>query len=222
MISEADLMHLFPIPVLNKELDITDEELKEVQTIAHSTLEETLSSSEIVRNYWEHAPGQVLSENRNILENKKLTNIKNKIQSMIDGYVSAVYDPARNYDLYITTSWFSYLAKNKAHNHHTHSNSILSGVLYINTDKEDSIVFSRSDSSYQTIDLFSNSGSYHSAKAMRLPVYTKQLLIFPSGLPHVVHPVDGHESDTRISLSFNTFVRGDIGLHTEATHLRLP
>ena len=52
-----------------------------------------------------------------------------------------------------------------------------------------------------------------------LPVETGVLFLFPSYLMHSVDTVKNN--DTRISLSFNTFLKGDIGSDSELTGLIL-
>ena len=51
------------------------------------------------------------------------------------------------------------------------------------------------------------------------PVETGQLILFPSSLTHSVETKKGN--NTRISLAFNTFVKGTIGNNTELTEIVL-
>ena len=52
-----------------------------------------------------------------------------------------------------------------------------------------------------------------------MPVWTGRLLIFPSNVPHQVITV--HNSYERVSVAFNTFIRGQIGMKEEYTLLNL-
>ena len=102
------------------------------------------------------------------------------------------------------------------HHSHNHPNSIISGVFYIDVE-DDRIEFERPQSNQFVLppkdyNMY-NSGSWW------LGVEEKSLLLFPSTLVHSVPQI--HHSKTRISLAFNTFIRGYIGddKHLDGLHL---
>ena len=44
-------------------------------------------------------------------------------------------------EIYITISWINYTETNQYHHAHSHPNSVISGVYYIETDESDTITF---------------------------------------------------------------------------------
>jgi hypothetical protein len=49
--------------------------------------------------------------------------------------------PKNNIELYITQSWLNYTEENQYHHRHEHPNSVVSGVLYFDSDKKDMIKY---------------------------------------------------------------------------------
>jgi uncharacterized protein (TIGR02466 family) len=114
-----------------------------------------------------------------------------------------------NSKLRITTSWVNITKKGEAHHKHTHPNSIVSGVVYIKTDKNSglfcvekpAILFPQIVNMPTTVTEYVR-GSY-SFTPENLDLY-----MFPSWLTHFVTYNESEES--RISISFNTFYVGKI------------
>ena len=84
---------------------------------------------------------------------------------------------------------------------HTHTNSMLSGIIYLNTSEEDAIRF--------TDNKFNTRMSFVSIPNMVLPVKKGDIILFDSQLPHSVDAAKRKEK--RVSLAFNTFVVGELG-----------
>ena len=77
-----------------------------------------------------------------ILKRPALKNIKSYIEKCCDDYLEKIMSPSDPVKLEITQSWINYSNKNEYHQEHCHSNSLVSGVLYINAqEKNDSIQF---------------------------------------------------------------------------------
>ena len=90
-------------------------------------------------------------------------------------------------------------------------------MLYINADiKEDKIKFHKSG--YQQINLETDVYDMLNAKSWWFNVKTGDIVIFPSSLTHNVETVTA--GTTRISLAFNTFLKGTIGDNKILTELK--
>ena len=165
--------------------------------------------------------GNVTSVDKNVLDYDELKGIRDFVQSKIEDYFQNIICPTTDTSIYITQSWLNYTSKNQFHHKHNHSNSYLSGVIYIDTHpSEDKIHFI--NPVYNLFPLYMNSIEYHDFNAMDwwLPVYTGRILLFPS---HLTHYVSNLQTDTqRISLAFNTFLRGEIGDIEAAAGMTLP
>ena len=79
----------------------------------------------------------------------------------------------------------------------------MSGVFYINTVKDDKFILVDSQPKF-CLEIESE----YSTDRWNLPVKHGQLILFPSFLYHEVEK--NNDKETRVSLSFNTFIKGDI------------
>ena len=99
---------------------------------------------------------------------------------------------------------------------HTHSNSFLSGVYYIDASEEnDKITFFKDG--YKQIKLTSAEWNWWNSESWWVTVKTGQIVVFPSHLTHMVEQKAGN--NVRCSLAFNTFLKGTIGENESLTEL---
>lgn len=145
-----------------------------------------------------------------ILEQTRLADIKALCHQALQDYLRQVYNPINpDYiEMKITHSWLNFSKKDQFHYKHTHHNSILCGVLYIDAIKEkDTIIFTKADSgeNWQVQPKEENPFNMHDVP---FSVCTGDLVVFPSNLTHSV-PMIGREG--RLSLAFNSFFNGSIG-----------
>ena len=161
--------------------------------------------------------GNKTSVDNYILNNKELKKLKRFIENCVNQYFKLIYQPKNNVSPYITQSWCNYTKEGEFHHKHAHPNSFISGVFYVQADKEkDRIYFFKEK--YEGIVVTPKIYNSYNSESWWVPINTNNLVIFPSSLPHMVGQVTGEE---RISLSFNTFFKGEIGSSTELTNLSL-
>ena len=197
---------LFPTPVMFTEMDreFTKDELNFVDK--HSKDDMTN------RNV-----GNVTSNNNYILEEPEFSNLKLIVTEAINEYIKKVYKPKYEAEAYITQSWLNYTKKGEFHHKHEHPNSFISGVLYINTDStKDKITFHRSG--YKQLQLATDQFDVYNSDSWWFNVKTGGIVIFPSNLTHHVEDVIADE--TRISLAFNTFIKGTLGDNKSVTEFK--
>ena len=196
-IKEPNIELLFPIPVMfnNIDRDFTKDELNFIRL--HSTSDKTN------RNV-----GNVTSNNNYILNEPEMVDLKKIITSFINDYVKRVYKPKFSAKAFVTQSWLNYTKKGEFHHKHEHPNSFISGVLYIYTDSsKDKITFYRSG--YKQLQLATDTFDIYNSDSWRFNVKTGGVVMFPSSLTHNVENVTANE--TRISLAFNSFIKGTLG-----------
>lgn len=151
-----------------------------------------------------------------ILRHRKLRPLKQFIERCLAEYVESVYSPSERMELIITQSWVNYTEKAQYHHKHSHPNSLVSGVLYIQTDDAtDKIMFYR-DSNNQ-FKIFQKNFNVFNSDSWWLPAKQGSMLLFPSNLNHSVDMVESDK--TRISLAFNTFPIGVLGRTGDACNL---
>ena len=202
---EANINGIFPTPIyiskLNREL--TPLELKFVDK----------SKKDFYKN-----DGNITSKNNYILNEKPFANIKKELDLKVQDYFEKVISPTDAITPYITQSWLNYTETNQYHHKHAHPNSLVSGVFYINChEKHDKIKFF--NDTYKTIKLEVKDWNIWNSESWWFTVKTGDIILFPSSLTHMVETKEG--DNTRISLAFNVFIKGNIGNNKNLTELVL-
>ena len=155
--------------------------------------------------------GNSYSKNNYVLDSPELKNLKEFCNKNLLMFFYDRFKVKKDIEIYITQSWINFNQKDTSHHRHKHVNSIISSVLFIKGETCP-IIFYNSER-----NLF---GNLLSPDDFAVPnedntsqVYFNnqngQLFLFPSTL---MHSVAKNKSDVeRISLSFNTFIRGQLG-----------
>ena len=198
-----NILSLFPKAVGSFQLDrdLTEDEIK---FIKDQPTRSNMGNTTSVDNY--------------ILEARKLKDITAFIEASIKEYFQAVYAPKQDVKLRITQSWCNYTEPGQWHHKHAHPNSFISGVFYPQANKETDKIYFYKDG-YDQIKLPTDAWNTWNSESWWLQAEQGGLYIFPSGLTHMVETVQG--TQTRISLSFNTFPVGMIGEEASLTGLKL-
>tara|TARA_E500000331_G_scaffold217026_1_gene207998 strand:- start:64 stop:822 length:759 start_codon:yes stop_codon:yes gene_type:complete len=146
------------------------------------------------------------SEDTFILDNSELKNIRTHIEASLHHFMHEIL--MFQDDLVITQSWLNKNPKGESHHEHSHPNSFISGVWYPQVNKETPpIQFTKALTSQ--IELAPKNYNNYNCTTFLMPVDQGSLILFPSSLRHSVPP---NQSDTeRISLSFNTWPKGNFG-----------
>jgi uncharacterized protein (TIGR02466 family) len=158
------------------------------------------------------------SKNNFILKQNKMKNLHEDLMVKINDYFKSVEDSNDKVELYITQSWLNYNEANTYHHEHWHTNSYISGVLYIKADENlDFIRFL--NPRYSSFE-FSNKNNFNvfNSGIWDFPVKSGSIIIFPSYLRHSV--TNNTSNNERISLAFNVFLKGVIGNEDELTQLK--
>ena len=198
---------IFPCPLYttHRDLSIDESELQDIESI----LEEGLHSNKYNS-----------TSNDSYIFNTRLKKIKEFCEQHVKVYAEKVISPKEDLDFYITQSWLNVTKHGESHQQHWHPNSIVSGVFYISTIKNDGICFynplSRVQERYH-ISPVSNH-MFNSGERV-LPVKALDLILFPSWIEHSVKSNQGNQD--RISISFNVFARGIFGDVNKLTELHL-
>ena len=195
--------NLFPLPIGSFKLDreFTQEELDFV-------------------NGQERRPnmGNTTSKDNNLFDRDEMKGLAEYVNASLDEYLKSVYAPKNDVKLYVTQSWANYTNPGEYHHKHAHPNSFVSGVLYINADPEkDKIYFYREG--YQQLKLPTENYNLYNSESWWFETGTGQMYLFPSGTTHMVQTTES--ADTRVSIAFNTFLKGYVGEDIDLTGLHL-
>ena len=205
---ENVIQGLFPCPVyiVKRDTNLTSREEKEIGKIIKEGVNKNDGNSNTINSY---------------IFNGKLKKLKQFCEQQLKIYVEQVINPKEELDFYITQSWLNITKPGESHHQHFHSNSIISGVFYIATEEDDNITFDDPNHKVREIIKFEpKEYDIWNSVSWFFPSITNELLLFPSWLNHKVE-VNEKATTDRISISFNTFVRGTLGIQKELTKLIL-
>jgi uncharacterized protein (TIGR02466 family) len=122
-VKKAIIENLFPTPIYMSNIDrpFTKQELQFVDN---------------QKNKCSKNQGNINTKDNYILNRKEFKNIKKFLDQSCKDYLEKIISPKNNIELYITQSWLNYTEENQYHHIHAHPNSVVSGVLYFDCDKE--------------------------------------------------------------------------------------
>lgn len=192
---QHDMMNMFAVPVYRSTLgrSFSDQEL----TFFRETLQGAVP-----------AVNNQSSVDKRVLASPAMGALREFIEAHLKQYMLTVFSTANDVSLQITQSWLTLSGKGQSHHVHTHPNSVVSGVLYINLAPVDGINFYRNEDNIW-YELVRQQDNYYNAYQYFVQCSVGDLLLFPSNVRHGVRPVT--QDLQRISLSFNTFFSGQLG-----------
>lgn len=197
---------LFPSAILeaNIQRDLTENEL----TTIHEFLNDTKRSE-----------GNNQTIDSHVLEHSNLIELKTWIQQQVNEYVHNIQSIA-DVEFYITNSWLNINKPGEYHHRHSHHNSIVSGVFYVDANEDiDKITFYDMKPDHPLVFNHNELNIYNSAKWW-MPAVKGRLYLFPSRMEHDVGKYE-EASKNRISLAFNTFAKGFLGDDGLRSYIRL-
>ena len=206
-----EMMQLFPTPVLICPYPV--DYSKELECIRNSECRRDNRGGD-EGNGVVHYNRQ--SEDTFVLDRPELANIRAFIEAKLHEYVSKVF--ASKDKLVITQSWLNKNKKGESHHEHVHPNSMVSGVWYPQIHEQLPPIQFRSKGQRDVSLSTEKYNTFNSATFM-LPMKKGELILFPSNLTHSVPTNVGEEE--RISLSFNTWPKGNMGDIKSLTYLPL-
>lgn len=154
-----------------------------------------------------------------VFRNKELEKLEDFCLRSAGEYIENIISPKDEISVYITQSWVNYTETNQSHHTHTHPNSYISGVLFVQTDEEKDTICFHNNHGYTQYKVQTGNYNQFNSDSWWVPAISGTLLIFPSHLPHSVETVVSEK--TRITLSFNTFLKGKMGSAQDLTELIL-
>ena len=162
--------------------------------------------------------GNKYSRNTFILNDNTMGDINKFCNDALQIYFKNIINPITDTSIKITQSWLNYTKLKGFHHEHEHPNSIVSGVFYFSADKtKDIISFRRTE--YQQIKILYKEANDYNTIQTDIKIESGDLVLFPSNVSHFVPPTES--SKTRISLAFNSFVYGEIGLPDALNYVKI-
>jgi hypothetical protein len=137
-VKKSIIENLFPTPIYMSNIDrsFTKQELQFVDN---------------QKNKCSKNEGNINTKDNYILNRKEFKNIKKFLDQCCKEYLEKIISPKNNIELYITQSWLNYTEENQYHHKHEHPNSVVSGVLYFDCNKENDKILFSNNKGYQQI-----------------------------------------------------------------------
>jgi len=179
-----DIFPLFAKPIVKKSFSISDIDISDLE--------------------WRENESNTTSKDGNVLDNPKYEKLREIAIEMSHHYFYNLLEVNKTVDLYITASWFNRTTQGQSHHKHHHPNSILSGILYIEGDEFVTVFESDPSSDFD----FDKKPNMWNCSKYNLSFDKGDCVVFRSNTSHYVPKYEG--SVPRVTLSWNTFVRGEI------------
>jgi uncharacterized protein (TIGR02466 family) len=153
------------------------------------------------------------SVDRYILNDPSFSELNDFLQRHVDNYAYNVLNLKNDVRFYITQSWFNYNNEMSSVHRHCHANSIISGVFYVQGDHCPILFHSKDNVPFYGFEFSVKDYNFFNASSWRINNDQYKVVLFPSRLEHSVAPNESKRQ--RISLAFNTFMRGNVGMDDE-------
>ncbi len=156
------------------------------------------------------------SEDTFILDKPEMSRVRQFIESKLKHFVSKIM--GSDDEMVITQSWLNRNNKGESHHEHKHPNSMFSGVWYPQIyESSPPIQFKRAEQ--RDVGFHVKEFNMFNSQSFLLSMKMGELIMFPSNLIHSVSP--NYSDEERISLSFNTWPKGNMGDKKDLTYLPL-
>ena len=114
---------IFPTPVLRTNIgrEFTEEELQFFVRLQSKTTGNVLNMRTV---------------DTRVLDAPELRSLRSFIEDHVDQFARKTISTSERLEFYITQSWINYTKPGQSHHRHCHTNSLISGVLYLSAVKE--------------------------------------------------------------------------------------
>ena len=168
-------------------------------------------------NYPDEAAGHDHTADKYVLAHPQLKTLAKQIDDAVKTFVKKELKVNDDVEFELQNSWANRHGKNEHNTLHWHSNAMLSGVYYVDSQQNaGDIVFQKShlytNLFHDTVRVsYTETNEYNTSEFFITPK-EGDIVLFPSHLEHMVTP---NQTDTpRYSLAFNYFARGTVGAGT--------
>lgn len=190
---------LFSYPIFAGKLNFTKKEL--------SNYIKQLKKVNYLKSDPNNKQSSLISEDYYLLNKKPFKNLKNKILETLNVYNDTYLK--YNTKFKMTTSWVAFTPKNTHSNLHRHTNCLLSGVFYLQADKDSGYIeFNNVQDSDIQISKVKESTIYNATSFHFVPE-PNVILLFPSRTYHKI--LTNNSGKDRISIAFNFMPCSSLG-----------
>lgn len=204
----ASCTSIFPLPFYRSDkYPFTKDHLKYIKTYRKKT--------------YKNKGGNYITNESYVLQDNNFDYMRTFIQQQLDIYSYDILKMKRTQRCYVTQSWFNFNPKGSTHHMHGHPNSLISGTFYLQGEENTGCQIDRGHGNavfpYMTLDVAESNPFNEQYVMIENSLHT--LCLFPSKLQHEVE-VNNNKTE-RITLAFNCYVGGTLGLVNHRSLLKL-
>lgn len=196
---EFKVHNLWPIPIYQNHMPIDDQLMQLINSLEFERMKSGNGN---------------ITVDRNILLRKDFADLKDKIQEHCKLYVKNLLSISDRTNFYIQNSWINIHKPQDCAQSHIHTNSLISGCLYLKIPENSGQIRFYKNQGY--VNLFPtattfdyNEVNHITADFWNLEPKEGMIILFPA---HLLHEVDKNNStEDRYSLAFNLYARGTFG-----------
>jgi len=196
---------LFSTPLFIHEQEVTSDDFEFIKNTNHMDIN-------YKESHFKSDGAGTTSAGSYLLNHSEMSSLKAKILNSVKEYAHGVMQVGEEVEFYITRSWSTIHKEGDYAFPHSHANSLLSGVMYINVPKDDeSLVEFMAPSNHTLFPLLQPRLKEHNIWNHRIFCFkpeTGNIIIFPSNLVHSTTPMTSSTS-LRYIVGFDIFVRGE-------------
>lgn len=149
-----------------------------------------------------------------LLDRTEFSALRAEIQQHVHVYTRDLLRVADHIEFYITNSWSTCHRPGDHSQRHQHSNSLVSGIVYIDVDElSGKLRFFKPDNFANlwpgAVDLDSAAYNIYNSKFWEIQPQNGDIVLFPSQLNHGVTPSTSPRD--RYVVAFNLFAQGHVG-----------
>jgi uncharacterized protein (TIGR02466 family) len=190
---------LFPTGVMIVDNFIDDHERDEILTYVRS-LPMHDQDETVPRNAYSTFDGAT-NFIEDVSKNTAVDDLHDRITFVLNEYANVLGQP----ELKLSNSWAHVQNEGSVVVDHTHPNSKVSGVLYLNTDKNSNNLVFKNPNPYSKIETPAVSNEFNFSIST-IPVENSRLVMFPSWLEHGSN-YNVNKTTGRTMISFNSLVK---------------
>lgn len=164
--------------------------------------------------------GFLSSDNKYLFDEQEFTDLHSACLSNVISYLESFNSPSNDdVEIYITQSWVNFINKGEAIPPHNYLNSYVSGILFVNAEAGQNDLYFVNPIKHFLLNYIPKEWNPYNSTQWFFPVKTGDIVLFPSSLSHFFKPL--LNSNERISISFNTFIKGKFGSKNNFTEIML-
>ena len=194
-----EVINLFSVQIFKTKIEISIKEKNFIKKLKYSLVE---------------FKNGLMSNDKHILDNKNLINLNKQIIKKVGEYTKNIIEIDSKITFYFTNSWAMKHKKGDYAHAHAHSNSVISGVFYVEVpENSGDILFHKNSYNSSNAMLSSLALPYqrynqYNSEEWSIKTEDNLLVLFPSNLTHSV-PVSLNKKN-RYCIAFNCFIKGTL------------